>query len=211
MSKQCEQGGTIADEKQRFDSALERAKAGDDHALDAWLPVLRSCLRHQVERIMPGWLRAAEQPSDFVQEAMMLGCANIDVFRGESLDSFRAYFLKILRNRVKASVRQHTTAKRDIDREVSLDACLHLDAANDESPLDALEAADDAEQARKMLKGSDRRVRKLIRELCKRAATVRDAASKVGVPERTAHRWLAKLRQKLRGILYGKESTPPPN
>jgi RNA polymerase sigma factor (sigma-70 family) len=210
MREYRERAGSFGEVEDHFYACLERARAGDDHAIDEFLPALRRAMKQHARRTMRGSSPPIEDDSDFVQRALTQGALHIEEFEGDSYDSFRGWFLQILRNDMKATLRRHHASKRDVRREVCLDAAPGQALATDDpSPLDALSTKETAEGVRREIESCPPRVRRLLRELRKHDATVTTAAKKAGVARRTAYRWLASLRDKFAKYFWADEVPPP--
>lgn len=98
------------------------AQAGDDAALGFLMQHCRDYLLLIANEEQDRGLQAKFGASDYVQQTMLAACENIQQFRGQSVEEFRAWLRQILRNDINRVRRQYVDAEcRSIDRERRLD------------------------------------------------------------------------------------------
>ena len=85
-------------------------------------------------------LRAKLDPSDLVQQTLLQAHQALDQFRGRNEVELLAWLRQILARNLANALRHHKQARRDIDRERSLDATLEASSVR----LEAFLAADDS-------------------------------------------------------------------
>jgi RNA polymerase sigma-70 factor, ECF subfamily len=82
-------------------------------------------------------LRGKLDPGDVVQQVLLRACAGIDQLRGRESPAIAAWLRKILARTLADSLRDFERARRDIDREQSLEAALDRSSARMEGWLAA--------------------------------------------------------------------------
>ena len=101
---------------------LRSARQGDDETLAKLLDRFRNYLLLIANDKLPAEVRQKEAASDLVQQTMLEARADFQRFEGESVESVERWLKRILLNNVlDAQRRFQRTAKRRVDREVSLD------------------------------------------------------------------------------------------
>jgi len=101
---------------------------------------------------LPGDVGQKVAPSDVVQETFLEAQRSLDAFQGRTEEELRAWLRRILINNITDATRKYRhTAKRQIDREISLDG--QLDEASrikvsapDRTPSSYVEAAEDVDR-----------------------------------------------------------------
>jgi RNA polymerase sigma-70 factor, ECF subfamily len=102
---------------------LAAARAGSREALGQVLDTFRGYLLLVADRELDANLRAKGGASDLVQETFLEAQRDFAGFHGDSADELRAWLRRLLLNNVANFTRQYRTrAKRDVGREVSLEA-----------------------------------------------------------------------------------------
>ena len=105
---------------------LSQALAGSQECFGRLLYVYRNYLKLLVMGQLEKKLLARVSPSDVVQETFLEASRDFDQFRGTSSNEFWAWLKSILVNNMHRVVEQHVlTKKRDVRREVSLEAMAH--------------------------------------------------------------------------------------
>jgi RNA polymerase sigma-70 factor (ECF subfamily) len=103
--------------------SLAAAQAGSREALGQVLETFRAYLLLVADREMDPELRAKGGASDLVQETFLEAQRDFAQFHGTSVEELRAWLRRLLLNNVANFTRQYRQrAKRDIDREVALEA-----------------------------------------------------------------------------------------
>lgn len=120
-----------------FVAQLDAARAGSLEARGEILQKCRAYLLAAAGRGLSQELRAKVGASDLVQEAMTLAHANFERFGGESEGELLAWLNRILERRVLTARRRFLdTDKRDVRKELSLDAGYDASNLDFELPLD---------------------------------------------------------------------------
>src|SRR6516165_11883047 len=102
---------------------LAAARAGSREALGAGLETCRRYLLLVADREIHPDLRAKGGASDLVQDTFLEAQRDFDQFHGASADELRAWLRRLLLNNVANFTRQYRErAKRDVGREISLEA-----------------------------------------------------------------------------------------
>src|SRR4051812_46516250 len=97
---------------------VERARAGDAHALADLLGLYRNYLLLLARVHIDTNLQAKADPSDLVQETCLMAARDFPQFRGETEAEFIAWLRQILANSGAAMIRRFKKAgSRDVDRE----------------------------------------------------------------------------------------------
>ena len=105
---------------------LSQALAGSQECFGRLLHVYRNYLKLLVMGQLERKLLARVSPSDVVQETFLEASRDFNQFRGTSSNEFGAWLKTILANNMHRVVEQHVlTKKRDVRREVSLEAMAH--------------------------------------------------------------------------------------
>jgi RNA polymerase sigma-70 factor, ECF subfamily len=106
-----------------FAGWLSAARAGSSEALGRVLETCRNYLLLVAERDLDPDLRAKGGASDLVQQTFLEAHGSFGQFRGGSEDEVLAWLRQLLRNNLIDFTRLYrATAKRSMDRELSLDA-----------------------------------------------------------------------------------------
>jgi RNA polymerase sigma-70 factor (ECF subfamily) len=134
---------------QAIDQLLTAARAGSRDALGEMLEGCREYLLHvAIQELAPG-VRPKLGASDLVQETLFEAHRDFAQFRGRTEAELLGWLREILRNNLSNAVRRYlATAKRQSDREVSLDGRPTDDAAALVSPSPSPSAEVAAEEER---------------------------------------------------------------
>ena len=101
-----------------FSDLVRRAREGDEAARNEILSDCQDYLMFVARRDLDDRLRAKCAPSDMVQNALMNASSAMSDFRGDNIQSLKAWLREILRNEMAMASRHFLgTAKRDIRRE----------------------------------------------------------------------------------------------
>jgi RNA polymerase sigma-70 factor (ECF subfamily) len=110
------------EELERTRVLLERARGGDEEAYD----VLFARHRGELERIaharLPPSVRQRVDASDVVQECELAALESFEEFEYRGPGSFRHWLQRILENRLFLMQRFHGRSRREVAREVALEA-----------------------------------------------------------------------------------------
>src|SRR6516165_12689122 len=102
---------------------MAAAQAGSKEALGQVLETFRGYLLLVADREIHPDLRAKGGASDLVQDTFLEAQRDFDQFHGASADELRAWLRRLLLNNVANFTRQYRErAKRDVGREISLEA-----------------------------------------------------------------------------------------
>lgn len=101
---------------------LERARAGDLHALGVLLDQYRRYLRLLAQSQVGPALRVRLDPSDLVQETLLEAQRDFRQFGGSSEGELAAWLRRILARNLADQVKHHQSQKRDFSREEPLEA-----------------------------------------------------------------------------------------
>lgn len=102
------------------DQLLRRIAEGDERALDRLLGEQRDYLRRLLEARMEPGLRQRVDPSDVIQEAMLVASRRIDDYLDRRPTTFRLWLRRKTLERLIEARRKHFAQKRTIDRESPL-------------------------------------------------------------------------------------------
>ena len=86
-------------------SLLERARAGDEAALDALVARYRPALVRWARGRLPVWARDLADTDDLVQSALIKTIRNLDSFQPTCEASFQQYLRQAVRNVVRDEIR----------------------------------------------------------------------------------------------------------
>jgi RNA polymerase sigma-70 factor (ECF subfamily) len=119
-----------------FLDRLDRARAGDQAALEELLDRWRALLRLQARVALRSDLAAVVDSSDIVQETLTQVFRDLNQFRGQTQAAWVAWLRAIVAGQAAKSVRYHTAEKRNHGREVAMNATLEVSTS--ETPLKEL-------------------------------------------------------------------------
>jgi RNA polymerase sigma-70 factor (ECF subfamily) len=109
------------------------ADEANSDSLERYREYLRLLARLQ----LPPRLRSKLDPSDVVQETLFKAHQNLGQFRGRGDAELAAWLRRILANTLVDAARQFGGAKRDLGRELSLEASIEQSSARIEAMLHA--------------------------------------------------------------------------
>lgn len=183
---------------------LLAAKRGDMQAFGEVLESHRRSLYVQAAAKLRGKLARRVSASDVVQEAMLTAHRSLADFRGTTRAEFAAWLRAILSHVVLNALDRHLKLKRDMRREIHLDATpgassidslAHLQA-REPSPSTVVRQSEDREQVRNLLVRLPSHYRQVI--LLRNYGGMRfDAVANVmnRTPSATRLLWLRAIRQ----------------
>jgi RNA polymerase sigma-70 factor (ECF subfamily) len=117
----------MAEQQAGIERWIVAARGGSPEALGQLFEACRGFLHLIAQRELDHQLRAKGSASDLVQETFVEAQRDFRAFRGECEDELLAWLRRLLLNNVRDFSRRYQgSGKRELDREVSLDA---LDAA----------------------------------------------------------------------------------
>ncbi len=107
---------------------IEQARLGDAEAREKLFRLSRSYLAVAARAQVETWLRVKVDASDVVQQTLLEAHQGFPKFQGSSEGEWLAWLRRILTNNLADMVRRYrTAAKRNVAREVSLQATRPLD------------------------------------------------------------------------------------
>lgn len=102
---------------QSMSTLLQQARNGDHAAQNTLLDQLHKYLAFVANHQMDRELQAKMGPSDVVQQSMIRAVENLETFRGNTVNEFRAWIRQILVNEAKQVKRDFRAQKRDVFKE----------------------------------------------------------------------------------------------
>src|SRR5262245_27001941 len=87
-------------------SLLERARAGDQHAVELLVARHRGPLQRWASGRLPGWARGMIETQDVVQETLFQTFRKIETFRPERVGALQAYLRQAVLNRIRDELRR---------------------------------------------------------------------------------------------------------
>lgn len=104
----------------KTDRLLRSVEAGDEVALEQLLESQRAYLRRLLEARMEAVLRQRVDPSDVIQETMLVASRRIDDFLARRPTTFRLWLRRKALERLVDARREHLALKRSVRREEAL-------------------------------------------------------------------------------------------
>ncbi len=98
---------------------VQRARAGDDRALDRLLKRYLPLLRRWASGRLPGWARDVLDTDDMIQETLIKTLRNVKAFEPRHDGALAAYLRQALTNRIRDEVRN--AARRPRNEEIAAD------------------------------------------------------------------------------------------
>jgi len=122
---------------------LERARNGDDDALNVLFARHLPELKRWASGRLPRFARDLADTTDLVQETLLQTFKRIDAFDPRSEDAFRAYLRQAVMNRIRDEFRRHRRRPEgaDLDSQHPDEAPSPLDLAMAEQAMDRYEQA----------------------------------------------------------------------
>ena len=87
-------------------SLLERARAGDRHAIELLVARHRAPLQRWASGRLPRWARGMVETQDLVQETLFQTFKRIETFRPERVGALQAYLRQAVLNRIRDELRR---------------------------------------------------------------------------------------------------------
>jgi len=87
-------------------SLLERARAGDRHAIEQLVARHRGPLKRWASGRLPRWARGMVETQDLVQETLFQTFKRIETFRPERVGALQAYLRQAVLNRIRDELRR---------------------------------------------------------------------------------------------------------
>jgi RNA polymerase sigma factor (sigma-70 family) len=124
-------------------SLLERARAGDQDALNDLFARYAPPLRRWASGRLPRWARDLSDTPDLVQETLFNTFKNIDSFEHREEGALQSYLRRAVMNRIRDELRraQHRPESIALDPALGDDAASPLDAAIGAEAVERYEAA----------------------------------------------------------------------
>ncbi len=101
---------------------LEAARSGDPAAVNALFEAVRPCLRGWAAELLSPDVQAKVASSDLVQESLAEAHAALPQFQGRTTAEFLAWLRSIQQRNALTAHTRYLRQKRDVGREVSLEA-----------------------------------------------------------------------------------------
>jgi RNA polymerase sigma-70 factor (ECF subfamily) len=117
-------------------SLVNAARQGDAGAVELVLTRYRPLLRVMCGVRLPELCQRRDDASDLVQETLIDAARGMPEFRGETIEEFEAWMLRLLERNLLQSLRRNTAEKRDVRRERA------ISLASDSGPLSWCENVD---------------------------------------------------------------------
>jgi RNA polymerase sigma-70 factor (ECF subfamily) len=144
----------IANDSAATRELLRRVHDGDDDALEKLLETQRDYLRKLVDLRMEDELRGRVDPSDVVQETLMVVSRRVDDFLDRRPTSFRLWVRRKAIERLIENRRKHLADKRSVRRELNLSDASSMAVARNflrGTPSRSLERREMAERVRRAM------------------------------------------------------------
>lgn len=109
-----------AGESSQTERILERVAAGERSAVDELLQSQRNYVRRVIDLRMEDELRVRVDPSDIVQETMIVVSNRVDDFLERRPTSFRLWIRRKAIERLIEARRKHLAGRRSVRRELTL-------------------------------------------------------------------------------------------
>lgn len=148
----------------KTDELLRSVAAGDKKALDQLLDQQRDYLRRLLEARMEPGLRKRVDPSDIIQEALLVASNRIDDYLERNPTTFRLWLRRKTLERLVDARRTHFAQKRTVKRESpftdasSLAIARHLLSDRPSAAIMRQELGDQVREAMLHLSESDREI-----------------------------------------------------
>ena len=97
----------MADDGESTLNLLDKAKAGDQHALEALFQRYEGPLRRWAHGRLPRWARDVADTHDLVQDVMLQTFKRLEHFDPKGEEALQAYLRQALMNRVRDELRRH--------------------------------------------------------------------------------------------------------
>lgn len=194
-------GGSQSPVGGSLEAVIEQARAGSSAALGQLLERCRRYLLLVANGSLDSDLRPKAGASDLVQDTFLEAHQDFSRFQGTTEPELLAWLTKILTNRVSNNVRQYRgTLKRDVEREVSLEARRDRGQANLSvqlaAPVHALIAHDDVLRLRAALSRLSKPMQEvLVLRTWERQSFVEIAAQLDGTPDSVRKLWGRAVRR----------------
>jgi RNA polymerase sigma factor (sigma-70 family) len=122
---------------------LERARSGDDEALEVLFARHMPALRRWASGRLPRWARDITDTQDLVQDTVLQVFKRVEAFEPRGEGALQAYLRQSLLNRIRNEFRNKSRRPsfEDIDEQAAADRTSPLEAAIRQEQLDRYEAA----------------------------------------------------------------------
>ena len=141
----------ISNDSTQTEDLLTRISRGDHAAVDLLLEAQRNYLRRLIDLRMENDLRGRVDPSDVVQETLLVVSRRVDDFIERRPTTFRLWIRRKAIERLIELRRKHRAGKRSVRREMRLSDASSMAVARrllGDSPSQALDRQDLANRAR---------------------------------------------------------------
>lgn len=181
-------------EAEPFTRTLERARSGDEAALDVlarrFYPAVQDLVHHRLAsdlRRGRSWLNAQFSTGDVVQTVFEEVLTDLDAFQGTSESAFVGYLAAVVQHRLVDALRFHEASRRDARRSVRIGQ--GFDAEGGETdPADAALDGERVERLRAALGRFAAREQHLLRARMEGLASFRELAEQLGYGSESAAR-----------------------
>jgi RNA polymerase sigma factor (sigma-70 family) len=191
-----DKGHVMIDEKTEFASLMDRVQRGEQQAAWELLESYGSHLQRYVRRYVSREMRTRFDSVDFVQVVWASFFREPEKLRRiASPADLMAYLAALARNKVFDEMRGMNAQKRDVRRDIRLDA-VHDDDQRDLASRDPTPSAVAMfrERWNRLLGGQPTQVRRIV-ELRFAGATYNEIADELHIHERTARKAIERLVQ----------------
>ncbi len=173
---------------------LARAREGSASALIQLLESQRPWLKRVVVGGLPRAMAARQDDTDLVREGIRIAARRFPSFRGERVQSFRAWLRRILTHHIQRWLRYWNQAKRDRRREVNLGP--GSEPVSCQAAPDECNEREVLQRALEVLGAEDRC---LLELKLSQGLPLAEGATRLGISEAAArqrfHRALGRLRE----------------
>ncbi|MEZ6121596.1 MAG: sigma-70 family RNA polymerase sigma factor [Planctomycetaceae bacterium] len=181
---------------------IERARAGDQPAINSLLRWSREYLRKEARQTLAPAIRARVDESDVVQTACMDVFQQLVRFHGTSVAEFKAWLKKILERDIQDAVDRHRRAgKRTVDRETPGSEPIRQAVGNESSPSRKAIRNEESRIMQSVLEQLPEDVREAMQLRITKQLTIVQVAERLGITVSETGRRFRKGTQELMRIM----------
>ena len=177
---------------------IERLKRGDEEAAHALFDRYATTLRGRVERGLPTRLQAKISPSDVMQEAYVSAFLGLGHFDPQDEGAFRAWLVRILRNRLQDEIRRLNAKKRDARREAPF---AQQPQSRDPSPSTVMMAAEQRAAVWRAIDKLPEDQQRVLRLVYEDDVPLADAAAELGRSSDATRKLCARAIRRLADVM----------